>query len=78
MRDSSDQLCLSLLSRQTCDPLQRELLLRLEITEHSALILELALELLKLPSLFLQSAYVAVETHLSIRQALFAAFQIST
>jgi hypothetical protein len=54
------------------------LLLGLEVGEHPSLILEIGLELLKLPGLVLQSAYVAVKTLLPIREALFAAFEIGT
>jgi hypothetical protein len=54
------------------------LLLRFELGKHTALILELGPELLELPSPVLQPAYVAVETFLAIREALLAAFQVST
>jgi hypothetical protein len=76
--DCRNELRLRLLSSHSRDPLQRELLLRLEISEHPALILELVLELLKLTGLVLKPPYVAVETFLAIRQALFATFQVGT
>jgi hypothetical protein len=78
VRDRGNKLRLGLLSRQTGDPFQRELLLRLEIGERPPLILQLVLEFLKLPGLVLQAAYVVVETFLSIRQALLAALQVRT
>ena len=74
VRDRGNKLRLGLLSGQAGDPLQRELLLGLQIGEHPPLILELVLELLKLPGLVLEAAYVVVETFLPIRKALLAAF----
>jgi hypothetical protein len=71
--DRGDKLGLRLLSGQAGDPLQGELMLRLEIGQRTSLILEFVLELLELPSLVLQPTYVGVEAFLSIRQPLLAA-----
>ncbi len=73
MSDRGDKVGLGLLSGHASDPLQSELVLRLEIGQCPPLILELVLEILELPGLVLQSAYVGIETFFSIRQALFAA-----
>jgi hypothetical protein len=74
VRDRGNKLRLGLLSCQSCDPLQRELLLGLEIVKYLSLVLELVPELLKLPGLVLQAAYVVVETLLTIRKALLPTF----
>ena len=76
MSDRCYQLGLCLLRGQTCNPLQRGLLLGLEIRQRPSLSLQLILEVLKLSTLFLQHANVGVEALFSIRESLFATLEV--